>query len=106
MGLLISKNSHGVHGSQLPNPNLSIWSYAIKLHVISDIYCVYLVREESVPKVHALFFASRVDGDDPGVDDDHDTYYEVMFFEDRVSDQRHQVESFAVVAVQLHHYHQ
>lgn len=56
--------------------------------------------------MHPLFLAAGVDGNDPGIHDDHDTHNEIMLFQDHVGHQCHQVQCFLLWAFQLHHHHQ
>ncbi|KAA8588240.1 hypothetical protein FQN60_001434 [Etheostoma spectabile] len=75
-------------------------------HVVSYIYGVQLVGEESVSEVHALLLPSGVDGDDTGVDHHHHPYDEVVLLQHHVGDQGHQVQGLLLRALQLHNHHQ
>ncbi len=71
------------------------------LHVVGDVDGVELVGEEAVAQVHALLLAARVDRHDARVDDHHDADDQVMLLEHGVRDERNQVQSLVLVAVQL-----
>ena len=75
-------------------------------HVVSHVDGVQLVRQEAVTEVHALFLATRVDGDDAGVHNHHHPDDEVVLLQHDVGDQRDQVQCLVLLAVQLHHHHQ
>lgn len=74
-------------------------------HVVSHIYGVQLVGQESVSEVHALLLPSWVDGDDAGVDYHHHPYDEVVLLQDNVGDQGHQVQGLLLWSLQLHNHH-
>ncbi len=75
-------------------------------HVVSHVYGVQLVGQESVSEVHALLLPSGVDGDDAGVDHHHHPYDEVVLFQDNVGDQGHQVQGLLLRSLQLHNHHE
>ena len=75
-------------------------------HVVSHIYGVQLVGQESVSEVHALLLPSGVDRDDAGVDHHHHPYDEVVLLQDNVGDQGHQVQGLLLRSLQLHNHHQ
>ena len=75
-------------------------------HVVSHVYGVQLVGQESVSEVHALLLPSGVDGDDAGVDHHHHPHNEVVLLQDDVSDQSHQVQGLLLGSLQLHDHHE
>ena len=56
--------------------------------------------------MHSLFLASRVDRYNAGVNDDHDSNYQVMFFQDDVCYQWNDIEGLVVSRVQFNHHDQ
>lgn len=75
-------------------------------HVVSHIYGIQLVSQESISEVHALFLPSRVDGDDAGVYHHHHPYDEVVLLQDHIGDQGHQVEGLLLRSLQFYNHHE
>lgn len=53
-------------------------------HVVSHVDGIQLVGQERVPEVHALLLPPGVDGNHPGVHDDHHAYDEVVLLQHHV----------------------
>ncbi|CAG6021371.1 unnamed protein product [Menidia menidia] len=67
---------------------------------------VQLVCQEGVPQMHPLLLPPGVDGDHPRVYDDHHPHDEVVFLQDHIGDERHQVQGLLLRAAELCHHHQ
>ena len=62
-------------------------------HVVGNVDRVQLVAKETVPQVHALFLAARIDENGAGIHDHHDADNQVVLLENSGGYQWHQVES-------------
>ena len=75
-------------------------------HVVGHVDGVQLVCQEGVSQVHPLLLSPGVDGNHPGVHDDHHPDDEVVLLQDYVGDEGHQVQGLLLRAAQLRHHHQ
>ena len=76
------------------------------LHVVSNENRVELIANEAVTQVHPLFLTARIDGNDPGVNNYHNTNDLVVVFQDCVGDERNDVSRLTVCGVQLYYSYQ
>ena len=76
-------------------------SNLISSHVVRHVDGVQLVSQEPVPEVHPLFLTPGIDWHGARICDDDDADDEVALLQNRVGDQRHQIQGLVFGSVQL-----
>lgn len=84
--------------------NEQLFVLLISLHVVRHIDGVQLVRQETVSQMHALFFSTRVDGNNSWINHHDYTDDQVMLFQHGVCHEGNQIQGFALVSVQFYHH--